>query len=286
MSLAPQTHMGRLELRVHDMAQLLAFYTDGVGLRPLSDEPGAVTLGLGSTPVVRLTESRELRPARPGEAGLFHTAVVFEELPALASALVSMFWKYPETYVGTGDHLVSQAFYFTDPEGNGVELYHDRPRDEWQWDGDQVRMGTFYIDPEKFINQHLGGVDADDLGEAQGKLGHVHLQVGDVASARDFYVDALGFDETFAMRSALFVSAGGYHHHMAMNVWNSAGAGRRAKTLGMGVVDILVPTAEEIDKADERLRFAGFQSQNDGRTLGVLDPWGNEIRLTVDPTGE
>ncbi len=108
--------MGCLEFRVRDVGRLLAFYTDGAGLRPLADEPGAVTLGMGSTPVIRLTEAKDLRPARHGEAGLFHTAVVFDELPALASSLVSMYWKYPEAYVGTGDHLVSQAFYFTDPE--------------------------------------------------------------------------------------------------------------------------------------------------------------------------
>ncbi len=281
MSLAPTTHMGRLELRVRDMKTQLAFYTDGVGLVPLSDEPGAVTLGLGTTPVVRLTEARDLRPARQGEAGLFHTAVVFDDLPALARTLVSMYTKYPDHYAGTGDHLVSQAFYFTDPEGNGLELYHDRPRDQWDWRGGQVRMATLYIDPNRFIEAHLGGLDPATLGPAEGKLGHVHLQVGDIGSARDFYVGALGFDETFAMDSALFVSAGGYHHHMAMNVWNSLGAGPRHKALGMGVVDIQVPDAEEIAKAGERLQFAGFRPTDDGRTLTVLDPWNNEIRLSV-----
>ncbi|MHA7861546.1 VOC family protein [Tessaracoccus sp. Y36] len=279
MTLAPETRMGRLELRVRDLKQQLAFYTDGVGLVPLSDEPGAVTLGLGQTPIVRLTESRDLRSAPRSAAGLFHTAVLYNELPDLARTLVSMYTKYPETYAGTGDHLVSQAFYFTDPEGNGVELYHDRPRDEWTWIGDQVQMSTLYIDPEKFVRTHL----TDQPTSQAGELGHVHLQVGDVASAQKFYVDALGFNQTFLLGGqALFVSAGGYHHHMAMNVWNSAGAGPRTNTLGMGVVDILVPTVDEVAKADERLRAAGFTGSHDGRTLTVLDPWRNEIRLTAD----
>lgn len=282
MTLAADTRMGRLELRVRDMGSQLAFYTDGVGLTPIADEPGAVTLGLAGTPVVRLTEAKDLRPARRGEAGLFHTAVVFKELPALARALVSLYQKYPETYTGTGDHLVSQAFYFTDPEGNGVELYHDRPREEWTWQGGQVQMATLYIDPAQFIQKHLGGVDPAALPAAEGELGHVHLQVGDIASAQEFYVDALGFDQTFLLNGqALFVSAGGYHHHMAMNVWNSAGAGPRENTLGMGVVDILVPTAEELAKADERLRFAGHTPTFDGQTLTAHDPWRNEIRLQV-----
>ncbi|MDO5678422.1 MAG: VOC family protein, partial [Propionibacteriaceae bacterium] len=171
-----------------------------------------------------------------------------------------------------------QAFYFTDPEGNGVELYHDRPRDQWQWNNGQVAMDTLHIDPKKFISEHL----TEEPTSQAGTLGHVHLQVGDIATARAFYVDALGFDQTLNFGgSALFVAAGGYHHHMAMNVWNSAGAGPRASTLGMGVVDVVVPTVEEVDAAAARLKDAGFATTHDGRTLTVLDPWRNEIRLTA-----
>ena len=120
------------------------------------------------------------------------------------------------------------------------------------------------------------------MGAATASLGHVHLQVGDVETARQFYVNSLGFDETTALGDqALFVSAGGYHHHMAMNVWNSRGAGPRAKTLGMGVVDILVPTTDELDRTRDRLVTSGHQTTFDGQTLGVLDPWHNEIRLSV-----
>lgn len=282
MSLHADTHMGRLELRVRDMTTMLAFYTRGVGLEPLADEPGSVTLGHAGTPIVRLTESKDLRPARRTDAGLFHTAVLYEDLTPLAAALVRLYQHYPQTYAGTGDHLVSQAFYFTDPEGNGVELYHDRPRDQWEWTGSEVRMATLYIDPADFVSKHLTGVDPASLPAARATLGHVHLQVGDVASAQEFYVDALGFDRTAALgNSALFVSAGGYHHHMAMNVWNSRGAGPRQNTLGMGVVDILVPTTEELMKTDERLRTAGHSPSFDGRTLTALDPWRNEIRLAV-----
>ena len=106
--------------------------------------------------------------------------------------------------------------------------------------------------------------------------------MGDIASAQAFYVDALGFDQTFVMnKQALFVSAGGYHHHMAMNVWNSAGAPPRSSTLGMGVVDILVPADDDLGAVSERLTGAGFTPTFDGRTLAVNDPWNNEIRLTI-----
>ena len=140
-------------------------------------------------------------------------------------------------------------------------------------------MSTLHLDPNEYMATHL---DDSSEREAKGELGHVHLQVGDIDTARSFYVDALGFDQTFMMPGqALFVSAGGYHHHMAMNVWNSRGAAPRSSTLGMGVVDILVPTAEELSLADERLRGRGFQTTFDGQTLAVNDPWNNEIRLAV-----
>lgn len=281
-SFAPETHMGRLELRVRDMGTQLDYYTSGIGLVPLSEEPGAITLGHQGTPIVRLTESKDLRPASPGSAGLFHTAVLYAQAPDLARTLVSMYRNFGDTHVGTGDHDVSQAFYFTDPEGNGVELYVDRPRDQWTWNGDTVYMTTRYLDPVDFVNTHLSGTDPDAMGEASASLGHVHLQVGDVETARQFYVNSLGFDETTTLGDqALFVSAGGYHHHMAMNVWNSRGAGPRAKTLGMGVVDIVVPTQNELDRTRDRLVTSGHQTTFDGQTLSVLDPWHNEIRLSV-----
>lgn len=173
-----------------------------------------------------------------------------------------MFQAYPQTYVGHQETTSCPGYHFTDPEGNGVELYRDRPRDQWTWVGGQVQMDTLHIDPVAFVNRELGGLDPATLPPTVASLGHVHLQVGDVDSARDFYVDALGFDETFAMPgSALFVSAGGYHHHMAMNVWNSRGAGPRSRTLGLGVVDILVPTLDELGRTERTAPPQGLPSR-------------------------
>ncbi|HAN23267.1 MAG TPA: glyoxalase, partial [Microbacterium ginsengisoli] len=151
-----------------------------------------------------------------------HTAILFESRAALAAALYSVARHAPQTFTGSADHLVSQAFYFTDPEGNGIELYWDRARTAWSWTHGQVEMATLYLDPNAFLSEHLteqaaAGSTAGDAAS----VGHVHLSVGDVATARAFYVDTLGFDATASMgNQALFVSAGGYHHHMAMNVWN------------------------------------------------------------------
>src|SRR5690606_14167484 len=153
--------------------------------------------------------------ASPRDAGLFHTAILFNTQEALAAAVYSVARKHPGTFTGSSDHLVSKAFYFTDPEGNGVELYWDRDRSEWSWTHGAIEMSTLYLDPNAFLQEHLTerAVDTPVIGDAQ--VGHVHLQVGDIASAREFYVERLGFEQTATYGpSALFVSAGGYHHHM------------------------------------------------------------------------
>ena len=173
--------------------------------------------------------------------------MLFDSAETLATAVYSVATKYPNQFTGSSDHLVSEAFYFNDPEGNGVELYVDRDRSKWSWVHGQVEMSTLFLDPNAYLREHLteAGANAAATGAAVGDaiIGHVHLSVGDVESAREFYVDRLGFEQTTTYGSqALFVSAGGYHHHMAMNTWNSRGAGRRQLALGLGKVEIVVPT--------------------------------------------
>src|SRR5690606_24362680 len=174
---------------------------------------------------------------------------------ALAAALASVAQRAPHTFTGSADHLVSQAFYLTDPEGNGIELYWDRDRAEWSWTHGQVEMATLYLDPNAFLQQHLSDeAAAGSTATDAAQIGHVHLSVGDIVSARDFYVRRLGFDATASLgEQALFVSAGGYHHHMAMNVLNSRGAGPRMPALGLGQVDPVLPNAAALGYLGERL---------------------------------
>ncbi len=179
-----------------------------------------------------------------GEAGLFHTALLFDTQADLAATVLSAAQFDGSLFTGSSDHLVSEAFYFNDPEGNGIELYFDRPRDTWKWNGDTIAMDTIYLDPNDYLNKHLNEQAVSELRTTRAGIGHVHLQVGDVPMAEKFYVDTLGFAKTTSFHGqALFVSAGGYHHHMAMNVWNSRGAGPRKDTLGLGEVLITVPNA-------------------------------------------
>src|SRR6195952_2034776 len=220
--LAADTGMGAVTLRVGDLDAMIRYYRDAVTLDLLSQAGDIAVLGRGSTPVVILQHASELKNAEPRAAGLYHTAILFGSREALAAALYSVATKAPGTFTGSADHRVSIAFYFTDPEGNGVELYWDRDRTEWSWVHGQVEMATLYIDPNQFVQTYLTPelIESPRVGRAS--VGHVHLSVGDVASAKEFYVKRLGFETTLEIPgSALFVSAGGDHHHMAMNTWGS-----------------------------------------------------------------
>ncbi|WP_051259334.1 VOC family protein [Schaalia suimastitidis] len=288
--------LGAVRLRVNAIAAVYDFYTRGIGLSEIGRHGHDIVLGLEKRPILILEEDHTLRRPSPREAGLFHVAILFPTQAVLAAHLASALAKYRQHYVGPGDHLVSQAFYFTDPEGNGVELYWDRPRQEWQWKNGLVVMDTLHIDAAAFIREHLNDDEIrqairPDLAEwSQSSLahvGHVHLQVGDTKTAHAFYVDTLGFDLTARLgNSAIFVSAGGYHHHMAMNTWNSAGASRRHDTLGLANIDLFLPEADSIAALEDRLSYAGVAYQRGDGQLTVYDPWNNQLSIRQGVQGE
>ncbi len=280
--LDPASAMGAVTLRVADLDAMIAFYHDGVGLSVLSQSGGQVRLGRDSRLVLVLTHAPELKHAPAGHAGLFHTAILFDDKTDLAAAVYSVATRYPTLFTGSSDHLVSEAFYFDDPEGNGVELYWDRPRDSWRWTGDRIQMDTIYLDPNAFLRANLTDAAAlDRLGEVPLGVGHVHLKVGNVDQAHDFYVGTVGFEETTRFGDqALFVSAGRYHHHVAMNTWQSRGAGPRTPALGLGQVSVELPTSDDVAAVADRLRARGLQFRDDGATLTVDDPWKNLVKVT------
>lgn len=288
--LAADTAMGAVTLNVADLDAMTAYYRDGVGLEVLAADGARIALGRADAngagrEIVILVQTPELRHAAPHEAGLFHTAILFDSEAALAAAVYSVARLKPGSFTGSSDHLVSKAFYFDDPEGNGVELYWDRDRSAWSWAHGRIEMSTLYLDPNAFLQEHLTEQGIEGAGWGDAKVGHVHLSVGDVAAAREFYVNRLGWDATIELRGqALFVSAGQYHHHMAMNVWNSRGAGLRQPTLGLGQVEIVVPTADDLGALGERLAHYRLDARDDGRTVAVDDPWGNLIRVQAAVT--
>ena len=274
--------MGAVTLRVGDLDSMTAYYRDAVTLRVMDASGDTVTLGRGSTPIVVLAHAPELMRASPRDAGLFHTAIVFDSEQALAASVYSVAQKHPATFTGSADHLVSKAFYFTDPEGNGVELYWDRDRSAWSWVHGTVEMSTLSLDPNQFLRENLTDASVADPVMGAAQVGHVHLQVGNVDAAREFYVDKLGFDQTAMLGpQSLFVSAGGYHHHMAMNTWNSGGAGRRLPALGLAQVQIEVPAADDLGALAERMTHYGIHTRDDGSSLSFDDPWGSIIRVST-----
>jgi len=278
--LAADTRMGAVTLRVADLDAMTAYYRDAVTLSVVSSSGGEVVLGRGGEQVLRLVHAPELQHAPSRSAGLFHTAILFDSEADLATSVHSVASRHPGTYTGSADHLVSQAFYFTDPEGNGIELYTDRDRSAWSWTHGQIEMATLMLDPNRFLRQHLDPAAVAAAASRPATVGHVHLCVGDVDSARRFYVDQLGFETTAALgNTALFVSAGGYHHHMAMNTWQSRGAGRRRLTLGLGLVRIEVPALDDLGALTDRLGFHGVDTRDDGRTVEFEDPWANRIQV-------
>ena len=216
------------------------------------------------------------------QAGLFHTAFLFDTPESLAATVYRSSQEPSGSFVGSSDHLVSEAFYFTDPEGNGVELYTDRDRSLWIHDGSDIRMTTNIRDPNAYLQKHLnqGALNAGPT--LAGKVGHVHLQVGDVETAKAFYVDALGFETTqTGYPGALFASAGGYHHHIAMNIWNSQGAGPRAAGLGLGDVAITASSAEDLEALQGRLKSRSISFGSDGRSVTTTDPWGTRVTVAL-----
>lgn len=272
--LPAETEMGLIELSVRDLDVMTAYYRDAIGLTVLEQSEDAVELGR-DTPLIRLEAAAEA-PDDPRSAGLYHSAILFADAPSLAQTLLSIAQVAPESYQGSADHAVSLAFYVGDPEGNGVELYLDRPRDEWVWQDGQVTMGSAPLDPNAFISEYAGG---DASGAAT--MGHVHLRVGDLADARTFYSDVLGFDVTAEADGALFYSAGGYHHHVATNTWQSAGAGLRPDTAGLNAITIAVPAASDLDAVAARLADAGIAHESADQAVATADPWGNVIRFVA-----
>ena len=216
------TRLGAIRLRAGDVGLMRDFYERAIGLRALPSGDGVTALGAGDGPLVELVSAPDA-PARPrGTTGLFHLALLVPNRVNLAHALRRVFdagWHLS----GASDHLVSEALYLSDPEGNGIELYRDRGRDEWAHQGDEIAMATLPLDLEGLLAEPGAAEAAPSMPDGT-VLGHVHLQVADLGGASAFWVDGVGFDVTVSSYpGALFVSAGGYHHHVGLNTWAGVG---------------------------------------------------------------
>ncbi|MGV1034600.1 MAG: VOC family protein [Microbacteriaceae bacterium] len=285
-ALSAGAQMDAVTLRVGDLENMSGYYAQALAMEPIEERAvGREThrvLGRGRVPMVRMIHTPDLPEVNPREAGLFHTAFLFDSPESLAATVYRAAQDPRTRFSGSSDHLVSEAFYFTDPEGNGIELYRDRARADWSYIEGQLQMDTLFLDPNAYLREHLTQAALDAGAELAGKVGHVHLQVGDIAQANDFYVNTLGFETTVASYpGALFASAGGYHHHLGMNTWNSRGAGPRAARLGLGDVAIAVPARDDLDALAERLRSRGADFADDGASIVTNDPWGTQVTVAI-----
>lgn len=276
---ADATRMDTVELLVGDLDAQTAFYHDAVSLDILSQSGHRATLGREGHPILTLAHAPDLPEVDPRGAGLYHTAIAFPDRASLSAAVLSMARKAGHTFEGATDHTFSNAFYFHDLEGNGIELYWDRPAEVWQNRGAGWMPRNTAIDLSAFLREHL---DLSAQADPRALIGHVHLQVGDIPAARHFYVDVLGFDITIELDSALFLSAGGYHHHLGLNTWRSAGAGPRAASLGLGDVRIRMPERDDVLALADRVRHSGAPVIDDGRSVQVRDPWGTLLTVTPE----
>lgn len=255
-----------------------------VGLEVLSENEDQVLLGTDH-PVLQLTVGEGEPFSTPTEAGLYHSAILYAYEASLAATIYRIATVAPQTYQGSADHAVSLAFYFVDPEGNGLELYVDTPEDTWRWVNGEVRMGSAALDPNAFIQEHLTEADAAAITDGplatDAIMGHVHMKVGDLAEAEAFYADTLGFAVTARSDGALFYSVGGYHHHLATNAWQSQGAGERANDTGLGSLSVVVESEAAVQQVADRLDAAGHASELTESGLTTVDPWGNTVHLIV-----
>lgn len=271
--------IGGVALAVRDLGRVAAFYRDVIGLEVVAQGGDAVRLGAGGAAFLDLLHRPDARPDDPATAGLFHTAFLLPSRADLGRWLAH-FGALGGRLDGAADHLVSEAVYLHDPEGNGIEIYADRPRAAWRWRGEgaerRVEMANRPLDAPGLLR----AAETPWAGAPPGtRIGHVHLRVGDVGEAVRFYGGALGLDLTAGWDEAAFLSSGGYHHHVAANTWHSAGAGRRDPgRTGLASVTL--------DIADGPA-LAGIARRAGAADRSLTDPWGTVLTLrAADPCGQ
>jgi catechol 2,3-dioxygenase len=283
----PDTSLGPVELVVGDLDAMASFYERAIGLTPTSRSATSVRLGSAERGTLIELVGAPDAPLRPRHStGLFHTAFLVpsrRELARSVRRVVESGWSF----TGASDHLVSEALYLDDPEGNGIEIYRDRPRDEWRREGGQLAMATLPLDLDGVMAE-LGGSDEDVTAGADAtRIGHVHLQVAALPPVETFYEGDLGLDVTTARYpGALFLSAGGYHHHVGTNTWASANApAPPTGSRGLRRYTIVVPDETELETVSRRMQAAGHELEAVEGGVEAVDPSGNHALLTTSVSG-
>ncbi|MEK3888692.1 VOC family protein [Bacillus sp. FSL K6-3431] len=276
----PYSVIGNVELIVESLERTLAFYIDVLGFQVLEQTNSFASLTVdGKTTLLTLEQVKDVNP-RQRTTGLYHIALLLPNRSDLAN-IIHHFIHTSTQLQGASDHHVSEALYLNDPEGNGIEIYIDRAPDTWKWDGDQVHMTTEALDVADVLKdgteQGWTGMPKDTI------IGHIHLQVSELVKTREFYCDALGFDLMLKYGSqALFVAKDGYHHHIGLNIWNSAGAPAPAEnSAGLKRFTIILPDEKALSETIGRLEKINASFTKKDGNLIIKDPSGISIKLTT-----
>lgn len=276
MAIAADAHPATLTLGVRSPAELTRFYRDVLGLTVHEETSERVLLG-GGVPFLALEPADPSVTVRPA-TGLFHVALLYPERARLADALARLAAaRYP--LQGAADHGVSEALYLADPEGNGIELYRDRSRAEWPFQGGALQMVTDPLDVQALLREG----DADAPPPPTVGIGHMHLRVSDLLAAEEFYMEGVGLERMQRWRSeASFLAAGGYHHHLGINTWSSLGLPQpHAGAPGLRAWTMQVGAADELERLAQRLDALGWPFARDGESVQVREPAGSVLQVTT-----
>lgn len=277
----PTTYVGELSINVTNIERSLAFYRDFMGFKVLEEsENKAVLTADGKKPLLTLEQPEDVVPKQGRTTGLYHFAILLPSRKDLATFLNHLIQHAGnQIRLGASDHYVSEALYFDDPDGNGIEIARDRNSSEWNWNEGIVDMATVQLDARGVLEEVDGqwqGMPEDTL------IGHIHLHVADLEATEKYYVDGLGFDIVTRFPGALFASTNGYHHHIGLNVWNGIGAPKPAEnSVGLNWYTLIFGNEEFRKSAIERLQGQGVKITKDKEDYITEDPSGNVIRLRV-----
>jgi catechol 2,3-dioxygenase len=276
-SLNAPIHPGAPTLIVRDLDRVAGYYEESIGLGRIDADSDTVRLGADGVVLMVLRKRQGAEREPTGLAGLYHTAFLVPSRADLGAWLRrAIEAKLP--FDGAADHLVSESLYLSDPEGNGIEVYADRPRSGWKWNGKIVEMRNSELDVRGIL---ADGAALPTNSRVPGgtRIGHVHMRVGGIPEAEHFYERLLGFDITRRREGATFYATGRYHHHLATNIWESRGSPRRpGTTTGLAILALIAKDGAAFDATAERMLAAG--GKRSGSMIAVEDPWGNVVELS------
>lgn len=275
------TFVGHVNLKVENLERSLQYYKEIIGFDILEQTSQTAKLTTdGKTSILSLEQPENIIPKQGRTTGLYHFALLLPEKIDLANIVFHLSEK--AVRFGSSDHLVSEALYLHDPDGNEIEIYIDRDPSEWSWNGEEVAMAVDPLDFERLLANRVPGKSWEGLPEGT-LMGHVHLHVSELEKTEEFYVKGLGFDVVNRYgRQALFLSTGKYHHHIGVNTWNGVGAPKPPEnSVGMESFTLILPNEEAIKETVDNLQKIGVPvTEEDGRRI-TYDPSGIRIELAV-----